>query len=162
MQLRHEKKPPVIYLHRNEKLRLAVSDCRTLLRISTLAPTKCTELVQGWPDFVGVKGASRHGVGGVLIGEGKECVSTVFRFEWPDDIKAKLNVERNRDGKLTNSDLEMAGLLLLWLYAWRMCVTSNPDRMLLCSAIINTLCRGYNDLRQKVRWWQANWYGHYR
>ena len=127
------KAPPVIYLHRNERLRLAVADCRTLLRESTLAPTKCTELVQGWPDFVGVKDASGHGVGGVIIGEGKECVPTVFRFEWPDDIKAELNSEHNREGKLTNSDLEMAGLLLLWLCMEDVCNIESGSHVALFS-----------------------------
>ena len=84
------REPPVIYLHRNRALREAITDCRTLLRKSTIAPTKCTELVTGWPDYVGVKDASGHGVGGVIIGEGRECIPTVFRFEWPQDMKEDL------------------------------------------------------------------------
>ena len=113
--------PPVVYLHRNKALQQAIADCRTMLRESTLAPTKCTELVMGWPDFVGVKDASGHGVGGVIIGEGRQCVPTVFRFEWPQDIKDDLVSKANPTGRITNSDLEMAGLLMLWLVMEDVC-----------------------------------------
>ena len=44
------------------------------------------------------------------MGEGKSCIPTVFRLAWPDDIK-----ELFHKGNITNSDLEMAGLLMLWL-----------------------------------------------
>ena len=42
--------PPIVYLHsKNRLLRQAICDCRTLLRESTVAPTKCSELVAAWP-----------------------------------------------------------------------------------------------------------------
>ena len=72
------KQPSLIFLHRNDLLLTALSDCRTLLRESTMAPTKCSELVAGWPDFVGVKDASGHGVGGVVVGENEAYTPTVF------------------------------------------------------------------------------------
>ena len=49
-----------------------------------------------------------------MFGEREACVSTVFRLEWPEDIKADV-APRNPKGRLTNSDLECAGLVLLWL-----------------------------------------------
>ena len=61
-----------------------------------------------------MKDASAHGVGGVIFGEGSACVPTVFRLEWPDDVKADVK-PRNPEGRITNSDLECAGLLFLWL-----------------------------------------------
>ena len=42
-------------------------------------------------------------------------------MEWPEDIKAEINSSSNRTGKLTNSDLEMAGMLLLWLVMEEVC-----------------------------------------
>ena len=39
----------------------------------------------------------------------------MFRYQWPDDIMQDVVSEVNPTGRLTNSDLEMAGLLLLWL-----------------------------------------------
>ena len=75
------REPEFVYLHRNQPLREAIADCRTLLRESTLVPTKCAELVSGWPDFAGIKDASSHGVGGIIVGETDACVPTVFRME---------------------------------------------------------------------------------
>jgi hypothetical protein len=76
----------------------------------------------GEPDFVGVKDASIHGVGGIVIGDKKECIPTVFRLEWPEDIKNEvLKTNSGQGGNLTNSDLECAGLLLLWLVMEEVC-----------------------------------------
>ena len=128
-----QKQPPIVFLHRNPLLRQAISDCRTLLRESTLHPTECKELIAAWPDYVGVKDASGHGVGGVIVGENKACVPTVFRYEWPDDIKAEINSAANPDGKLTNSDLECAGLLMLWLVMEDVCNIQTGDHAALFS-----------------------------
>jgi hypothetical protein len=82
---------------------------RRLLRESTAVPTPCKELVMGNPHYVGVKDASIHGVGGIIVGDEKACVPTVFRLEWPQDIKDEvLKTNANKKGKLTNSDLECA------------------------------------------------------
>ena len=50
------------------------------------------------------------------MGEGKACIATLFRLAWPDDIK-----EFFRKGNITNSDLDMAGLLMLWLVMEEVC-----------------------------------------
>ena len=110
-----KKRPPVVYFHRNASLYEAISNCRTILRESTSRPTLCRELVAGWPDFIGVVDASSHGVGGVIIGELSECLPTVFRLQWPPDITANVKSEANPKGTITNSDLELVGLVLLWL-----------------------------------------------
>ena len=58
------RRPPVVYFHHKNSLHLAISNCQTILRESTSCPTRCRELVAGWPDFIGVVDASSHGVGG--------------------------------------------------------------------------------------------------
>ena len=40
-----QKRPTFVFLHRNTPLHVALQDTRTLLRESTLLPTRCTELV---------------------------------------------------------------------------------------------------------------------
>jgi len=115
-------RPPVVFLHRNKALRQTLQDCRTLLRESSAHPTPCRELVMGEPDFVGVKDASLHGVGGIIVGHRKPCKPTVFRIEWPPDIKdAVLQTNMRGGGYLTNLDLKMAGLLFLWLVMEHVC-----------------------------------------
>ena len=75
----------------------------------------------GWPDYVGTKDASGHGVGGVIVGEGRACTPKVFRLQWPQFIKDALQTRENPQGTITNSDLEMAGLLLLWMVMQEVC-----------------------------------------
>ena len=121
--------PKFVRLDRNNRILLAVRECRTLLRESTLASTKCTELVSGWPDFVGVKDASSHGGGrGIVIGKNTKCTPTFFWYEWPDDIEKAFN-----EGRLTNSDLEIARLLLLWLVMESMCNLESGSHVALFS-----------------------------
>ena len=127
------KRPPVVFLHRNKGLLEAIQGARTLLRESTTRPTHCRELVTGWPDVIGVKDASSHGVGGVILGENAACPPTVFRYEWPEDIKADLVSEKNPNGRITNSDLEMAGLLMLWLVMEEVCGSMEKKRVALFS-----------------------------
>jgi hypothetical protein len=40
---------------------------------------------------------------------------TVWRVQWPDDIRLSVISFDNPSGSLSNSDLEMAGMLLLYL-----------------------------------------------
>jgi hypothetical protein len=107
-------------------LRAAVMGCRMLLRESSDSPTRCRKLVRGWPDYIGVCNASSHGVGSVVFGENKVCVPTVFRWEWPPVIK-----ELYHNDTITNSDLEMAGLLFLWLIMESVCGDLRKQRVAL-------------------------------
>jgi hypothetical protein len=77
----------MVYLHHNQALHNTLKDCRTLLHEATQRPTPCQELIMGEPDFVGIKDASIHGVGGIIVGHLKSCLPTVFRLKWPPDIK---------------------------------------------------------------------------
>jgi len=127
------KRPTVVYLHRNAPLLSAIKDMRTILRESTTRPTRCNELVAGWPDYVGICDASSFGAGGVIIGELSACRPTVFRVQWPPDITASVVSDTNKQGTLTNSDLEMAGLLLLWLMIKHVCSGLAEKRVALFS-----------------------------
>jgi hypothetical protein len=56
------------------------------------------------------------------------CIPTVFRWEWPQEIK-----DLYHDGIITSSDLEMAGLLLLWLVMESVCGSLKEKRVALFS-----------------------------
>jgi hypothetical protein len=127
-------RPPRVYLQRNKELKQCMDDCRRLLRESTVSPTPCRELVMGNPHYVGVKDASIHGVGGIVVGDEKACVPTVFRLEWPEDIRQEvLKTNAGKGGKLTNSDLECAGLLLLFMVMEAVCNFEPGDHLLIFS-----------------------------
>ena len=59
--------------------------------------------------------ASSHVVGGVIIRKQLPCIPTVFQMEWPEAIRMNLVTQNNPTGLINNSDLEMGGILLLWL-----------------------------------------------
>jgi hypothetical protein len=119
------KEPAHVYLHSNANLYNAVRDCRAFLRDTIGSPTRCKNLVTGWPDYVGITDASGHGLGGVIIGENKAVPPVVFRLQWPADITASIVSDDNPNGMITNSDLEMAGLLMLWLVMEEVCEVEN-------------------------------------
>jgi hypothetical protein len=113
--------PQHVFLHKNEDLRSAIEGMRTMLHKSTVEPMQCCQLVSGWPNFIGIKDALSHGVGGVILGKLSTCPHTVFCFAWPDDIQESLVSPSNRNGTISNSDLEMAGLLLLFVIMEQVC-----------------------------------------
>jgi hypothetical protein len=126
-------RPEFVYLHKNHRILTALEGCCTLLRESTREPTHCRELTGGWPDFVGIIKALEQGAGGIVIGELSACTPTVFRRQWPDDIKANIASYNNPTGKITYSDLEMAGFLLLWLTMEGVCGPLHKKRVTLFS-----------------------------
>ena len=108
--------PTLVYVHHNKALQHAIQDCCTLVRESTKYPTPCHKFIMGEPDFMGIEDASLYGIGGIIVGHRRARQPTVFCLEWPPDRKqAVLNTNSKHRGYLTNSDLEMAGLLFLWL-----------------------------------------------
>jgi hypothetical protein len=117
------KNPLYVYLQRDAAVLTALEGCQTLLCESTKEPTQCRELVSGWPDYIRIVDASGHGVGGVVLGELSQCTPVVFRWEWPADIKQNLISFSNPTGGITNSNLEMEGLLMLWLVLKGVCPT---------------------------------------
>ena len=72
------KKPPVVYLHKNTPLLTAIQDACHLLHLATKFPTPYKELVTVWPHYIGVKDASSHGVGGVIVSEEKPTSQQYF------------------------------------------------------------------------------------
>ena len=59
--------------------------------------------------------AAKENTGGVVVGKGDTCVPTVLSLEWPKDIQDIVCTQENSDGPITNSDLELTGLLIFWL-----------------------------------------------
>ena len=124
-------KPPHVFLNRNKRVLTALEGCRTLLRESTKEPTRCKQLIAGWPDYIGFVDASGQGTGGVVIGELSPCVPTIFRWQWPPDVAQDIKTAENPSRHITNSDLEMAGLVLLWLTMEEVCGPLEEKRLTL-------------------------------
>ena len=105
-----------MYIRFGSVLYKEVEGLRWVLTEATAAPTKCTELVTGWPDYIGIVDASTEAVGCILVGENESIEPIVCRLEWPEEVRKLILCHKyNPDGKVTNSDLECAGKLFLWL-----------------------------------------------
>jgi hypothetical protein len=55
----------------------------------------------------------------------------VFRLQWPPDITANIVSDKNPKGKITNSDQELAGLVMLWLMMEHVCGSLAKKRVAL-------------------------------
>lgn len=120
---------------------LLFGNAASFLQTSISSPTWCRSLVSGWPHIIGVTDASKHGVGGIIIGEGMSLPPTVFRYEWPARIQNDLNLAENPTGTITNSDLELAALLFLFLIIERVA----GDLQDICVAL-------YSDNSPSIHW----------
>jgi hypothetical protein len=102
--------PKSVGLGKDSEVRAALLDLKHLILSLASRPTHVSELVEYEPDLAGTCDASSAGAGGIWIGYGVQ--PAVWRLEWPTDI-----VELYKQGTLTNSDLEMAAVLLQYLVA---------------------------------------------
>eukprot|EP00978_Attheya_sp_CCMP212_P010909 scaffold26571_cov52-Attheya_sp.AAC.1 len=63
-------------------------------------------------DYISYCDASAFGAGGIWFGSERQLDRSVWRIVWPVDIQTAVVSESNPKGRLTNSDLEMVGILL--------------------------------------------------
>jgi hypothetical protein len=103
--------PPTVSLSAAAPLRQTFKDIRSLIRDLRRRPTHAKELVQGADDFLGYCDASAAGAGGVwfspLLGN-----PIVWRQQFPPEISGQVVADDNPSGTITNSDLELAAVVL--------------------------------------------------
>jgi hypothetical protein len=104
--------PAFIGMGRHGEVRHALLDFAAVVRDLASRPTHVKELVQQPLDYVGYCDASAFGAGGVWFGANTTLRPIVWRIQWPQDITNAVVSTSNPTGHLTNSDLEMAGVLL--------------------------------------------------
>jgi hypothetical protein len=99
----------------NAALREAITDFGSLIRLMGRRPTHCRELIVEQPGYVGYCDASTLGAGGVWLSGTLQLGPIVWRLEWPADIHQRVVSFANPGGTITNSDLEMAAMLVQYL-----------------------------------------------
>ena len=105
--------PGYIGLSRHGEVRNALLDMTNVVRNLASRPTHVNELVQADnPDYIGYCDASGFGAGGVWFGGQQQLAAIVWRIQWPKDITVALVSHKTPTGTITNSDLEMAGVVL--------------------------------------------------
>jgi len=95
----------------NPLLHECLRDFHTIIKIMGKRPSFCRELIPDTPEYVGYCDASKLGAGGVWMSGSSFLTPTVWRLEFPQDIQDRVVAFSNPTGDITNSDLEMAGLL---------------------------------------------------
>ena len=106
--LQHD--PKRINVATNLNLQQAFKDYRALLREVQSRPTSIYEIYPTLAKYLGYVDASSHGAGGVWFSGTMALQPIVWQVEWPPEIKTKY-----KNKELSNSDLEMAALILQWL-----------------------------------------------
>jgi hypothetical protein len=105
--------PKYIGMSCHGEVRHALLNMGHALRNLASWPTHVSKLVQSdHPDYIGYCDASGFGAGGVWFGGQQKLAPIVWRIQWPKDITVALVSDKNPTGTITNSDLEMAGVLL--------------------------------------------------
>jgi hypothetical protein len=105
----------LIHIKKNQSLRDALRDFSMLIKVLGQCPTHCRELIVRDPGYIGYCDASKLGAGGVWLLGMCHLSPVVWRLEWPDDIRQQVISVNNPSGTITNSDLEMAGMVLHYL-----------------------------------------------
>ena len=97
----------------------AIADFRWLLTNISSRPTRIAEIVPLKASALGHHDASELGAGGAWFPHTTltpripyKPLPILWRYEWPQTIKSKLQTASNPTGTITNSDLELAGGLL--------------------------------------------------
>ena len=99
----------------NPVLHAALHDFGILLRIIASRPLHCRELVTDTPGYIGFCDASALGPSGVWFAGACPLHSTVLHVPWPIPIHNTLVSFQNPSSTISNSNLEMAGMLLHYL-----------------------------------------------
>ena len=89
-----------------------IADWRMLAEHTANRPTHLADIIRHKPTHLGFCGASGLGDGGVWLDPSCSGEDLVWRHPWPEDIIANLVSFTNMEGTTTNSDLELATLVL--------------------------------------------------
>jgi hypothetical protein len=104
-----------IRIRHNHAVREALRNFGTLIKAVGQRPTHCRELIVNKPGYIGYCDASKLGTGGVWLSGHFHLAPVVWRLEWPEDIRRMVVSYDNPNGTITNSDLEMAAMLIHYL-----------------------------------------------
>jgi hypothetical protein len=78
----------------------------------TSNPQPISALVPANPEFIGAVDASGQGLGGFWISNTNTTHNIIFRHQFPPAIAAELITDTNPHGTLTNSDFELAAVIM--------------------------------------------------
>ena len=89
-----------------------IADWRMLTEQTASQPTHLAKIIRRKPTHLGFFNASGLGGGGVWLDPPSLGKDLVWRHPWPEDIISNLVSSKKREGTITNSDMELVGLVL--------------------------------------------------
>ena len=95
----------------NRHVRAAAADFLLLVDSLATRPTRLQELVPTHPLAVGACDACQHGMGGVWLFPDTTQHPVLWRSRFPTHVSASLVTAGNRQGLISISDLELAGII---------------------------------------------------
>jgi hypothetical protein len=104
--------PQHVYLPVGGRVRLALRDAIALTLEAARRPTHVREIIAAQTGAIGNCDASAFGAGGVWYAGANLQQPIVWRVVFPLDIQHNVVSDDNPQGTLTNSDLELAAILL--------------------------------------------------
>jgi hypothetical protein len=107
--------PKTIGLGKASEVRASFLDLAHLVATLGARPTHVQELVPNDEHYVGYCDACNAGAGGVWFSGELHLDPVVWRVAFPPEIAAQVISDSNPNGTLTNSDLEMAAVLLHYM-----------------------------------------------
>ncbi len=90
-------------------IRAHLDDFKRIAASLVSRPSRWDEIVPGVPTVIGASDAAKAGMGGVFFAQDER--PCVWRTPFPQDIQGEVVSDDNPSGRLTNSDLEQAGIL---------------------------------------------------
>jgi hypothetical protein len=107
--------PACIGLGKDSEVRAALLDLAVLVAELSTRATHVKELVPGVDHYVGYCDACATGAGGIWMSGEAGLRPIVWRINFPPAISSQVVSDKNPRGCLTNSDLEMAAVLLQYM-----------------------------------------------
>ena len=107
--------PAFIGLGKDSEVRAALLDLAVLVADLSKRPTHVKELVPGDDHYTGYCDACATGAGGIWMSGDAGLRPIVWRVHFDLAVSSQVVSESNPRGKLTNSDLEMAAVLLHYM-----------------------------------------------
>jgi hypothetical protein len=104
--------PKSVGLGANSEVQAALEDMCSLLHLLLSRPTHVRELVPDMPHYMGYHDAATAGAGEVWFSLTNNMPPFVWRSAFPPAIESEVVSDNNLDGRLTNSDLELAAEVL--------------------------------------------------
>ena len=106
--------PKIVSLSSKGLVYAALANWRRLLIDMRACPTRINDLVGQRISDIGYVDALGISAGGVWMSTTSEYSNIVWRMEWPKIVSDRLISDKNPAGTITNSDLEMVGILVAW------------------------------------------------